>query len=346
MNHINSHFIQALFDEVIAFRPQLKAAVIVDDEFEETADVRLLGDVLIRAFPWPIGVEMRRLFSGSCRNLDKFRLDQILKTAERTVHFTGLSLFVEVLRLHENKIIELPEPFVRQLNHRFFTLSFGDLVWLLCECTKLCVEAGGACFLQEVAARMNAKLQKMLNEWVADRNQLAHHQVNLTEDAIQKRCIEGLEALTQLMVALAPLTKYRLVSVREIRVENTKGNPPVFDHLLNLLNSVDSDFKSTSIKNNWFTESDSVLLVKSMKDQGQFISLSPFVIDTHGETIDQRDKFNLKKDVFLYSKFRNGHLMYVGTEVTETCDLRVLQSYDRLSSEFNLLLEPFTSAAS
>lgn len=273
MNHINSQFIQSLFDEVIIFRPQLKSAATFDDEFEEAADVRLLGDVLIRAFPWPIGVEMRRLFSGSCRNLVKFRLDQIFKTAERTVHFTGLRLFAEVLRLHEADNLQLPDSFVKQLNLRFFTLSFGDLVWLFCECTKLCEMAERFCFLKEISERITPKIQ-------------------------------------------------------------------------NLLNSVDSDFKSTSIKNTLFTESDSVLLVRLMKDQGQFISHSPFVIDTHGETIDQRDKFNLKKDVFLYSKFRVGHLKYVGTKVTETCDLRVLQSYQRLASEFKLLLEPFNSVAS
>lgn len=338
MNHVNSDFIQRIFDEVVVFRPQLKASVVVDDEFGETADVRLLGDVLIRAFPWPIGVEMRRLFSGSCRNLDKLRLDQLLKTAERSVHFSALVLFLEARRLADLGLVAFSEGFLQQLGGRFHSLSLGDMVWLFLESAKLCQQAMNDSLLSDLVPRISSRISKDLSSLVVLRNELYHHQVNLTNESIQKHCIEVSEMLTGLLVALAPLSGYRLVSVNEIRVESNRINPPAFDHVFNLLNSVDSDFKSTSVKNDWFTDSDAVLLVKSLKEPGQFISLSPLVIDTHGEMIDQRDKFHLKKDVFLYSKYRPGHLMYVGTEVTEKCDLRVLKNYDRLESEFQLLL--------
>ena len=62
------------------------------------------------------------------------------------------------------------------------------------------------------------------------------------------------------------------------------------------------------------------------------------IIDTSTEVIDNKEKFNLKKDIFMFSKFRGDHLMYAGTEVTEKCDLRQLRNYEVLLSEFKEIL--------
>ena len=40
----------------------------------------------------------------------------------------------------------------------------------------------------------------------------------------------------------------------------------------------------------------------------------------------------------MYTKFRSDHLMYLGTEVTEKCDLRALSNYEQLVGEFKELL--------
>ncbi len=40
----------------------------------------------------------------------------------------------------------------------------------------------------------------------------------------------------------------------------------------------------------------------------------------------------------MYTKFRGDHLMYLGTEVTEKCDLRALSNYNQLVDEFKELL--------
>ena len=46
----------------------------------------------------------------------------------------------------------------------------------------------------------------------------------------------------------------------------------------------------------------------------------------------------------MYTKFKNDQLFYLGTEVTEKCDLRLLSNYDQLLTEFKELLEVITLA--
>jgi hypothetical protein len=62
------------------------------------------------------------------------------------------------------------------------------------------------------------------------------------------------------------------------------------------------------------------------------------VIDTSTEILDSKEKFDIKKDIFMYSKYRNDQLMYLGTEVTEKVDLRSLRNYDTLLLEFRQLV--------
>jgi len=79
-------------------------------------------------------------------------------------------------------------------------------------------------------------------------------------------------------------------------------------------------------------------VINGISWQNGLLTQSPLIIDTSTEVLDTKEKFNIKKDIFLYSKFRNDQLMYLGTEVTEKCDLRTLKNYDVLMLEFKFLL--------
>ena len=114
-------------------------------------------------------------------------------------------------------------------------------------------------------------------------------------------------------------------------------------HWIDILNSSDSDFKSTEELHDSFSDSNSVLLMKSTKEPNEFLNMSPLIIDTRTEVIDSKEKFNIKKDIFMYTKFRDRKLMYVGTEVTEKCDLTNLSDYNLLVTDFERLMEKLGS---
>ena len=73
----NELLIQNVFQEMLKCKPSLQKILIADDDEEETLDPRLLGDIVIKNFPWPIGIELRRLFSASMRQPDRMRRPDI-----------------------------------------------------------------------------------------------------------------------------------------------------------------------------------------------------------------------------------------------------------------------------
>lgn len=338
MAQINEQLIRQVFDEMVQYRPALSRYTIADEEDEEQVDYRILGNQIIKNFPWPIGVELRRLFSAGMRELNRMRLDQIFKTIERTMQFVCFVLLSQLWHDILQKKAILPGNIAAEIKNRMMQLSMGDFAWMIRVIGKIYQDQSLECFMPEMGEQLNNKLFGALDFWVPERNEIGHYQINLTQEDIEKRCVEYEEKLTFILLKISFFAKYRLVSVREIRVEKPKYKNARFHHVVDLLNSSDSDFAAKEIDEEEFSESNSVLLMKSIKSIEGYLNLSPLIIDTHSEVLDTKDKFGIKKDIFMYTKFREGHLMYLGTEVTEKCDLRALSNYSQLLEEFRELL--------
>jgi len=338
MAQINEKLIRQVFDEMVKYRPALSKYTMVDEDEEEEVDYRILGDQIIKNYPWPIGVELRRLFSAGMRELNRARLDQIFKTIERTMQFVSFVMLSQVWNDTLQKKVSLPENVAKELGERMMVLSMGNFTWIIRAVGKVYQESGQEWFMPEMGEKLDKRLFAALDFWVPERNEIGHYQINLTQEETEKRCVEYEEKLTFILIRIAFLAKYRLVSVREIRVQKPKYKNAKFQHVVDLLNSSDSDFAAKEIEEEGFSESHSVLLMKSIKTIDEYLNLSPLIIDTHSEVLDTKEKFGIKKDIFMYTKFRGDHLMYLGTEVTEKCDLRALSNYGQLVEEFQELM--------
>ncbi|OFX20443.1 MAG: hypothetical protein A2033_18555 [Bacteroidetes bacterium GWA2_31_9] len=234
--------------------------------------------------------------------------------------------------------IEIPESFSNDFSTRFLVLSLGNFTWIIRALGNLYSDKGVEWFMPEMNTEFDKKFFAALDFWVPERNEIGHYQINLTQEDIEKRCVEYEEKLTFILEKISFITKYKLVSIKEINVIKSKNKDASFHHVIELLNSSDSDFKAQEINETKFCESRSVLLMKTIKSIEDYLNLSPLIIDTSSEIIDSKDKFDIKKDIFLYTKFRNEQLMYVGTEVTEKCDLRTLSNFSQLVCEFKELM--------
>lgn len=340
----NELLIQKVFQEMLKYKPSMQKMLVADEEEEETLDPRLLGDLIIRNFPWPIGVELRRLFSASTRQLDRMRLDQIFKTIERSMQFISFVMICQLWKDMKDKKLSLPDSFRKEFQDRILVLSMGSFAWLIRAIGSIIQENGITWFMPEMSENFDRKFYAALDFWVPERNEIGHYQINLTNEEIEKRCVEYEEKLASILEKIAFICKYRLVSVREIKVIHPKNQTAKFNHRIDLLNSSDSGFKAQEIEETKYAESNSILLMKSIKSIDEYLNLSPLLIDTNSEVIDDKEKFDIKKDIFLYSKFRNEHLMYVGTEVTEKCDLRSLHNYGNLLEQFKDMLTTIAGA--
>lgn len=335
---VNDDLIHGVFAAVGKHRHSL-SRYLIPDEGETEVDSRILADQIIKSFPWPIGVELRRLFSGGMRTLDRGRLDQLLKTIERTTQFMSFIMVTELYEVaHRNKLT-LEEKFSSQFASRFSTLTLGDFTWLIRNIGNLFKQNDWPTFMPEMRELYFDSFYKSLDFWVPERNEIGHYQINLTQEEIEKRCVEYTEKLTFILQKIAFITKYKLVTIREIKVNKRRHRDARYEHWMDILNSSDSDFKTTEEVLESFSDSKSVLLMKSTKEPGEYLNLSPLIIDTRTEVIDSKEKFNIRKDIFMYTKYRDGKLMYVGTEVTEKCDLTILSNYQDLVSDFSGLFE-------
>jgi hypothetical protein len=339
MPKMNESLIRAVFEEMLKYRPALsKYSMMDDDEEEDVVDFRVLGDQIIKNYPWPVGVELRRLFSASMRELNRMRLDQIFKTIERTMQFVSFVMLSQIWHDSNKTKIKIPDNLKQEFGNRISVLSMGNYTWLIRTLGNMYKDQGCEWFMSEMCENFDKKFYAALDFWVPERNDIGHYQINLTQEEIEKRCVEYEEKLTLILVKIAFMAKYRLVSVREIKVNKPRNKDARFHHVIDLLNSSDSDFAAKEIEEDVFSESHSVLLMKTIKSMDEYLNLSPLIIDTHGEVLDTKEKFGIKKDIFMYTKFQGDHLMYLGTEVTEKCDLRALSNYEQLVHEFKELL--------
>lgn len=338
----NELLIQKVFQQMLKYKPSMQKMLMAEEEGDEISDPRLLGDLIIRNFPWPIGVELRRLFSASTRQLDRLRLDQIFKTIERSMQFISFMMICQIWKDIKEQKLDLPVSFRKEFRDRILVLNMGNFAWLIRAIGTIIQEKSVPWFMSEMGENFDKNFYAALDFWVPERNEIGHYQINLTNEDIERRCVEYEEKLTYILEKISFICKYKLVSVREIKVNHPKNQEAKFNHLIDLLNSSDSGFKAQELEESRFAESNSVLLMRSLKTFDEYINLSPLIIDTNSEVIDDKEKFDIKKDIFMYTKFRGNQLMYIGTEVTEKCDLRSLHNYSILVSQFNDMLQTIT----
>lgn len=188
MSQINENLIRTVFDEMLKYKATLAKMVLDEEEDEEITDYRVLADLVIKNFPWPIGVELRRLFSGSMRQLDRMRLDQIFKTIERSMQFLSFVMLSQLVKEKTGSGITIPESFSKEFNNRFLVLTMGNFAWLIRSIGNIFEQQKISWFMSEMAENFNNKFYGALDFWIPERNEIGHYQINLTQEDIEKRC--------------------------------------------------------------------------------------------------------------------------------------------------------------
>ena len=151
MAQLNEQLIKDVFSEMLKHRPALQKYTLVDDDDDEDeVDYRILGDLIIKNFPWPIGIELRRLFSGSMRQLDRLRLDQIFKTIERTMQFVSFTMIAQLWKEKSLSNIDIPESFSKDFETRFSVLSMGNYTWIIRSVGNIFSNSQANWFMQEM----------------------------------------------------------------------------------------------------------------------------------------------------------------------------------------------------
>lgn len=310
---------------------------------EQVDDPRQLSDVLIRNFPWPIGVEVRRLFSGTLLEPNRARLDQIFRTVERCMQFLSFIMICDLYKQQKRaKTTILGPPVANEFRNRISSLTLGNYIWIVKTIGKRFQENGNKFELAEINEFCNPKSFDLIDFWSSERNDIGHFKMNLPGLEIEKRCVRYEEKLIQTLRSLSFLSNYKLVSINKIKVLKWRGSKAQHEYTLDILNHSSSDFQTLKVIHTTSTESNAVVLMSDLETPAENLNLSPFIIDTNDEIIDSKEKFSLKKDIFLFTRFYRNKLYYSGTEATNKCDLSSLSYYPQLLKEFKEILSVIT----
>ncbi len=340
---VNEDFINRVFDAMVEIRPKL---AYYKDPDEADFDIRELANQITRYYPWPIGSEIRRLLSANMEKLDRGRLDQILKTVERTMQFLTFIMLVQLFDESSTREVQIPGSFKKEFSRRFTSLTLGSYTYLIRSMGKIFTENNITPFCEEMKNLFENKFYNKLDFWVSERNEISHYQINLTEEEIEVRCTEYLVKLRDILIDLVFLISYPLLTVTAIQVIKPKNAKVQFSHNMLLLNSASSSFQGRSEEFLKYTDSQCVILVKSLKDvPDTFLNLYPLIIDTHPEImITEEKKSKVKKDVYMYSRWdeKENRLFFVGTETVDRVDIRFVSFYEHLVGQFEEIMNTFS----
>ncbi len=340
MASTNDHIIEAVFEAILkhveptapeaAFYNSMKMANL-------PVDNRMLANFIIQDFPWPIGVELRRLFSGDLRNRDKNRIDQLLRVAEKLAQFFAYCLLVQLWDEVKSRNIELSKDF----NFHFEQLeksSFGIYVGFIRAIHNIFVGSGIEPFVGYNTSDFQfKKFIKNFNALVTMRNEDRHHTSEMD-------CHEGEALLNNLLVDLAVLARYKLVTIREIKVIGPKLTQVTFQHSIRMLNSQHEDFNLVEQSFEEFSESHSVLLMKEFASPKAYINLSPFVVDT-STMIDNQKIPGVKNGIYMFNQVKDGRYLYTFTNVPELAAFNDVPQFDFLLKQFDDIRETFRAEA-
>ncbi len=326
----NDNIIQQTFDAILTQvgEKSAEAAFVASMQAADMPiDKRMLANFIIQDFPWPIGVELRRLFSGDRMKMDHLRMEQILKTAEVSAQFLSFCLLAQFWTEQSKKPFAFSADLEAQMNG-FRRPSFGVYVGLLRAVFNLLQDNDISPFLGFDAKKLQVLLD-VYNPLVELRNDLLHQKGEIESDHLE-------ELICKLLGELAFLTTFKLVTIKEIRVFNPRFQPVSFKHTISLLNSQHEDFNAVEKNFDFFFDSHSVLLIKNGNFSGTHLNLSPFIVDT-GAILEHRRIPGVKNGIYLLNEIRPNKYIYTFTNAPEQTSFKDIEGFEEIEKQLGVL---------
>ncbi len=328
----DSPLIEEIFRAIAEHKPSLQKFLLIDEEEGETLDMRLLAYQTIKSFPWPVGIQLRRLFSAGFRAQDAQRFEQINRTFRNCLKFLLFIACSEVCRLikagEEGLSNKRAQDLIEKLE-RFEDSDLCEILGLLGEYLNQRKEI----YVPELKGLYDNSFSRELDAW------LELGESSQDPAALAESCTALEQSLMFLLKRIAFLVGYKLVNVSAIKVKKGKYRDPLFEHHFHLLNSADADFRIHEEQLSSFSDSDAVLLMSSIKTTNHILNLEPFVVDTYDEQPDQTKAGRIKRDLYLYAGLRSSKLNYEGSETTGMTDLSTFHLYDTWFNTFQITKE-------
>ena len=303
--NVNNKLIQILFDAVARHSPEV-GVLWEAAKRTKRQDLRMVRQQIIDSFPAPVGEQLRKLFASN--TIDVQRLRQLVLTYETVAELFCFAVLSQLWNAkHENPALSLTPDQLASID-RFVALvpddqRTFDYVALTRVVAAVFREHTIAPFIDEFIGFGDAQDRETFDRacrfMEEMRAELAAGPIAAEE--ITSFCVQAEEQLGTVLSYLAFLVRYRLATIKKIDIIKSRHKPPEYRHNQVMLDRVTAGIMDSEEVHLAFTDSESVILLKNVDDVGNYLSLSPFVIDENAFTGDQNSK------LFFYSHRDQGN---------------------------------------
>nr|WP_255536344.1 CHAT domain-containing protein [Pacificimonas pallii] len=292
---VNTELIERLSNAVAPFSTQLKIMMMVAKEENKPPEIRIVRQMVMDAFPVPVGHQLRRLFSNT--NVDEARLRQLVATYETTTKMMAFIMLSQLWNARLEKAdLNIPDEQAAILS-RFLAIDAGseetfDYLAVVLAVNHVLVTNDIEPFLAECADLEEAlhdaesrAAHSFMNEM---RSELAAGAPPAGE--IESFCVQAETHLAEILCDMAFIVQYKFATIKGIDILQTRHRPPQFRHLQVMLDKVTAGFADEPRIRTTFTDNDSVILMKDLDDVSEYLNISPFIIDQNALTGNENSK--------------------------------------------------------
>ena len=295
---VNKHIVlpvfQAMADYNEAFAEQLKFYRMSNSPAMLDMLFRQMMDLIIKHFPWPIGIKLRTLFSSDDRMMRKSR-GRLLGIISTYIRISTFLLYILLSQLWDELVSEKDgeskfkiKAAYQQEFEEFFNLNSEtsrpyDFMRMMGRLTRIFAENQIKPFIEQFD-QLHQSVEKQAEFYTAYiylegvREKLENGQVE--EGEIPELCDKCEYSLGVILKECAFLVTYQLVSIKDIGVSSLRRKEPKFKHQIGVLAGVAIEVMEGTPKDyGSFTNSHSILLIKGIEEVSQNLNLSPFIID-------------------------------------------------------------------
>ena len=297
----------------------LGAMAEYDEELRPFVNNRRRAPIsIVENFPWTIGAQLRKLFANTeqMNRPGKARLLQLIETyivSTQFLAYTALSQYWDEIRQ-----LDLPssEPLLEIDEWNYSTFDY--LVLLRQSIQRLRnILPDKPLFIGDMEESLKrlepgGESYEAYRFLEATRMRLQENEIEEAEAA--RLCLDCEATLTELLIRAAFLARYRLLTIKDIRIFNLRHTNPFFDHRLGELNVPHKDYLwEDNVQISEYAESQSVVLKPKTQEvlNKNFQSLSPFIIDKSAFLAGQVPAIYL----FAFQKGKEYHYISVDRDV-------------------------------
>ena len=285
-----NRYIMLVLDEMTRYNPDIYAQMI-EQRGEETVkrDSKYYPEIIIRNFPWPIGSQVRLLRVYDSPTLE--RLEHLISTYVVTGQLLYYILISDLWENGRHKKLDLTK------TKRFrtgFPLSKEQYIafdfWGQ-------IPKGWQVFIDQRVAPFVPEYEMLVEEWAREdspmrkaHNYLEELRALLLSDPpttdMEKHCLRAEQAVAIMLKKAAFLARYRMLTVRNISIEQPRLRELTYELDMGPLNALEDHglgmYQDPSHRRKKsYANSQSIVLTVDEDHLDDSLNLSPFVVDKH-----------------------------------------------------------------